>query len=222
MLKKLNYLLSNFKALISIFVEIFNYMSVFKKIKEIVLKKVDSILSNFKALISIFVAIFLVIINFNLKSLDEKEKYCHSLKAEDGEYFYFFLSCTVVLSVFNFFVMFWDHTFLINVKLFRKLLGLSRTVKIYNFIFTYKWIISKLKSSILCIWMGFMLVLHLYLIISYVIIFIRMAPLVQSCNDNNEKFNFFLIIVLYLCYIFLNIGCYVFFSFLSYQELLSV
>ena len=160
-----------------------------------------------------------IIRDFDNKEFEKQENFCHGLKPKNDKQYYFFLwSCIVVWSL-SLVVFSWDYIIIKNPKFFIKYYGSLETYETMIFITNNQMFLRTFKSVMMSTSLGFMLVLQLYQMMSYVIVFNKMLPYIRNTSDKKEQFNFLLIVIYYLIVIFIvNIMIYLFFVSMAYKH----
>jgi hypothetical protein len=186
------------------------------KIKSLI-KMLRDVVVKAKVFLAGFLEILIILKDLDSKEFDKKENFCYSLKLKTDKQYYFFIGCAVCVWSFSLVVLTWDYVIIKKTKFFMKRFGAAETYKIMLYITNNQDMITFSKISMISLSLGFMLILHLYQIMSFVIIINKMIPLIQGCVDKKERVYFFLILLHYSISIFtVNILVFLSFSWTAY------
>ena len=182
------------------------------------MEKLKKMCARVQVFLTKFIDITRLIINFNSKEFDEKEKFCHSFKPKGDHPYYIFIWVSITVWSLSFVVLMFDRgLFVRNQKILKKIFGYQQISDAILFMQTNQGFLRGCKMTVISLCLGFMLIIQLYQIMAYVIIINKMIPLIRECTDKKEKFYFYLILLYYFVSIFVsNLIIYLMFLFFAY------
>lgn len=185
------------------------------------IEKIKKIQTSLQVFLTNFIDITRLILNFNSKEFDEKEKFCHSFKPKGDHPYYIFIWVSITVWSLSFVVLMFDRgLFVRNQKFLKKIFGYQQISDALLFMQTNQGFLRGCKMTVISLCLGFILIIQLYQIMAYVIIINKMIPLIRECTDKKEKFYFYLILLYYFGSIFVpNLMFYSFFLFLAYVNI---